>query len=459
MSNTAEQSGAYNHDTRFQGTDKQMDRMVRVLKVRRRARTNLLSGFVDISNFKYREVGQIDFFDLWEREQTRLTPFCLDDENRCVIFVHTPVETDLTQVHPFFYEAQRRHAEVLYAVPYDLLNQIADAACDPAADEDVIFLHSTGRCGSTLLCKLLGDLPGVQSVSEPDFFSQIVNLREHATDDRDAELARIIRSCTRLLYAHLIGRRPDCKKVVIKLRGVCISAADVFVAGLPAAKNMFLYRNALETVDSFIGAIYGVPLVRWAGKFGLDAKLLRLIAAVSPMKKNPQALAPLLKDPHYEKNTPEDLVAFLTVAWLSKMDRALNLTLSREGLFEALVRYEDLTAAPMPIVAQLSRALCLPAVDDLSRERMQVTLSKNSQEGTALASTGKTWMSPGQIQLMRKMLQLHNQIRDEKYRIPGTLSAREAVLEEGSSRWGRVIESAWPLSVDGEAPRASKVAG
>lgn len=63
-------------------------------------------------------------------------------------------------------------------------------------DTPVVFLHSTGRCGSTLLCRLLGDAAATVSVSEPDFYSQLVLLRDGASPAAEARLGAVTAACT-----------------------------------------------------------------------------------------------------------------------------------------------------------------------------------------------------------------------------------------------------------------------
>ena len=66
-----------------------------------------------------------------------------------------------------------------------------------------VFLHSTGRCGSTLLSQLLGSVEGALSVSEPDFYSQAMMLSKESSGKRDAELTKLMQNFTRLLSYHL----------------------------------------------------------------------------------------------------------------------------------------------------------------------------------------------------------------------------------------------------------------
>lgn len=392
------------------------------LRVLRAKRRNLLDGFVDIGDFKTRSAGTVDFRQVWARASGRLTPYCFDATKERVVFVETREPVDLTEDHPFFYEAQRRHAGMLYAVPYEEVVALAAEVQAAWRDTPIVFLHSTGRCGSTLLCRLLGDAAATVSVSEPDFYSQLVVLADGADPAKARQLAAVTAACTRLLVAQLRETHPAAQSVVIKLRGMAVFAADLMARDLPEARNLFLYRNAVDTVDSFFAMLLRVPIMRLARKVRLETLVLRLVALLNPMMRNPGALAPLYKDPHYRKQIPEDLAAFLTIAWMSKMHHALALQRQPEVFFDAVLRYEDLRAGGVSIMPGTLTALALPPADELAQARMTRTLSRNAQEGSVLASTGGSSMNAAQQAMVQRMLNLHPELHRIDFQLPGTMA-------------------------------------
>lgn len=394
-----------------------------VLQVKRPKRRTLLDGFADVNDFHVHPLGSEDFRALWQSSCQRLTPYCLDADRERVIFVETPERINLVDDHPFFYEAQRRHAIKLHAVPYEAVMTLAAEIPEAVARTPVVFLHSTGRCGSTLLCRLLGDAAGTISVSEPDFYSQLVLLRDGMNAEEEARLGQITAACTQLLVMHLRSLNGAAQSVVVKLRGVAVFAADLLASHSPDARHMFLYRNAIDTVDSFFAMLMRVPLMRFARKLRLETMVLRILAWLNPMKSNPGALAPLYKKPHYQKQIPEDLAAFLTIAWLSKMDRVLDLQRNSPAFFQALLRYEDLCSQGTQMIPNLLMALGLPPADEVAMARMERTLSRNAQEGSLLASTGGSALQPRQRDMIQRMLALHEEIHESGYELPGTLKS------------------------------------
>src|SRR5690606_19867375 len=101
-----------------------------------------------------------------------LSLYCLDFQNRRALFAETGPEIDLAQ-SPFLFVAQFRNARAIVSAPFEALGPIAEAApLDPAS---LVFLHSVGRCGSTLVRNVLASQPSICSLSEPDAFTQIAD--------------------------------------------------------------------------------------------------------------------------------------------------------------------------------------------------------------------------------------------------------------------------------------------
>jgi LPS sulfotransferase NodH len=116
---------------------------------------------------------------------------------------------------------------------------------------------SIGRCGSTLLNRLLA-VDGSLTVSEPDVFSQVAGLTgiasqsgrpEHQVcDDAKAVLRATLQSLR--TWAHV---PPD--RLVIKLRSQANEAVEQIVAAFPQARFVFVFRDSLEGwVRSFVRA-------------------------------------------------------------------------------------------------------------------------------------------------------------------------------------------------------------
>eukprot|EP00026_Physarum_polycephalum_P008601 Phypoly_transcript_08689.p1 GENE.Phypoly_transcript_08689~~Phypoly_transcript_08689.p1 ORF type:complete len:189 (+),score=23.98 Phypoly_transcript_08689:32-568(+) len=94
-------------------------------------------------------------------------PYCTlysyDFSERRAFFAKTRVDKDLYTC-PFLYLAQLQNATHFYSVPIELLEKVlfkepsndfvfSNQNTSLQSEDQVLFLFSTGRCGSTLLCK------------------------------------------------------------------------------------------------------------------------------------------------------------------------------------------------------------------------------------------------------------------------------------------------------------------
>jgi hypothetical protein len=279
--------------------------------------------------------------------------YCLDEETREALFVHTPPGVDLTAA-PFCYLAQYQHAQRLIAVPYDTLHELAGTLPAPG---NLILVYSVGRCGSTLISQCLNAVPGVRSYSEPDVFTQITMLR-HRNPRRDEEYAQLISSCTRLL-----GR--GAETLAVKFRASGIQLADLFHRVFPDAHSLFLYRHAERWLESMhAGFTTNLP-----GP-GAEPVFTRFLMASAPL------LMPFIRR---HKRQPT-LVETYTLNWLSVMDKYV--ALRQAGVPFLAAGYEEITAAPKPTLIKLLSYCGLP-VDDI--DGAYQTFASDSQEGTLLS--------------------------------------------------------------------------
>src|SRR5437773_7971171 len=147
-------------------------------------------GVVGSTDFRVRDGGTTD--PRIVLQQPNLTLYCLDFENRQALFVETPSDCDLSRA-PFLYQAQYDAARRLIQIPYETLHRLAaEVVLDPSR---LILIYSVGRCGSTLVSHAFNEVEGVESLSEPDVFTQMLG-HWGAKDLDSAEQAELLRSCT-----------------------------------------------------------------------------------------------------------------------------------------------------------------------------------------------------------------------------------------------------------------------
>jgi hypothetical protein len=147
---------------------------------------------------------------------------------------------------PFVYQAYRDLATAAYLVPFAEAHAVTSQLFGKEQSElisSVLFVQSTGRCGSTLLSKLLHVLSNAYSLSEPDIFSiiQVEATLKSNLMPRD-ETIRLFRTCTTLLTkAVKVHRKRTDELIVIKHRSFLVLHADLLHEATPEAKVRKIY--------------------------------------------------------------------------------------------------------------------------------------------------------------------------------------------------------------------------
>lgn len=394
-----------------------------------------IASVVSPSDFKMSLQGEVDFREYIAQHLGRVTPYCIDQPRREVLFVGTSDDVDLITCKPFIYEGQRLTAEKVIRASFDELHQLVQMG---GYDEVIkpLFLYSTGRCGSTLLCNLMGDCSDLVAVSEPDYFTQLPFLLQKHGAEVGEELAQVTHDLSVLLLAHIRVRYPQ-GDVVFKLRSQCNEVAELIQCAFPDARNIFLYRNVVATVNSFCSVLAGHPLIRFAKL--LNSKyfpLLNIIPVgalnlVPLLSANIRAVAPLSSQFKYAKVGIGTGTGVFALAWLSGLDKVLQIQRNNGPFFGAVLRYEELKNQPFETIATLLRQLGLPPVNEDSRKQMTFTLQKDSQQGSDLASSGEYVLSALDEQLIARAIESHKVVNSLDYQLPGSIiTASEITVPE-----------------------------
>jgi hypothetical protein len=336
-------------------------------------------SIASLDDFSLLAHGTVDARLVLERPQ--ITLYCLDDKHRRAVFVETPPEVDLTR-HAFYYRAQYDYAQRVLAVSYDSLNQLA-AKVD-SRNLRPILIYSVGRCGSTLLSRALGCLDEVRSLSEPDVYAQIADMRPK-DGSRDGELIQLIRSCTSLLGRTNSGQAGT---LAIKFRSFSIAIGDLFHTAFPLAKTLFLYRNA-ET---------------WASSTARAMSILDGSATAANL-----GISPLM---------------MLTIMWVSVMDRYLDLY--AQGVPMLAVRYETLTSFPEPALRTIFEYCDLPLNQVSAAQR---AFAEDSQEGSALSrdrvQASRFVLTADHRLQIKQVLREHSRIQNAEFIVPNTVTVEQ----------------------------------
>lgn len=307
-----------------------------------------------LRDFTCSEMGKVDpavtIYD------PTISLYCFDHDSEHAIFVQVPHDVDIT-LGPFLYLEQYEHAQRILAVPYEVFHRLA-ASIDARAP--LVFIHSTGRAGSTLLSKAFGDMESVTSLSEPDVYTQAVSMRLSGV--QDDEICRLLSSATKILFNPAFAGNTSLH--VVKFRSFCIEVADLLSAALPDAGSLFLWRNLGAYIHSSMRA------------FGVDDMSPEVgRAALASLA----GTAPLL-DEELRQRSELDRVEVLCLIWLSAMHTYARF--NQQGIPMLAMRYDELVAEPLRMMETILAYLGLPT-DRLSGSLR--AFERDSQSGSMVS--------------------------------------------------------------------------
>jgi hypothetical protein len=296
-------------------------------------------------DFVLREVGSLDPLRLVEDDGLSL--YSVDPVQRAALFVRTPPQLDLFRA-PFLWHAQYTEATEVISVPFGDLADLAARA--PMSLDRLVLIHSTGRCGSTLVSMALAEASDVAALSEPDVFIQLQQMRDRG----DPEVDSILEACTRLLFAPRAAR--TC---VVKLRSQNIELADLLLRCFPSAKTVFVYRQVDSWARSAVRAfgLFGELLAIWDHLGDLQPRVRSLVDG--------EELCPFPSP-----------IEFLGWMYATPMLRAT--ILQRQGIPLFMARYEELNDRPLEVLT----ALCEFCDLEISTDALEGVIARDSQEGT-----------------------------------------------------------------------------
>jgi len=236
--------------------------------------------------------------------------YCLDQSSKMAVFVQTPPDCDLNAT-AFMRMAQYQKAEHVLLVPWSCLQPLAAKISEP---ENLILIFNIGRSGTTLVSRMLAQVSGVLSLSEPE---ALFNITMEKNSNDPTLNQQLIFACTKLSCIPPYG--PPPKTVAMKFQSQNILNCDDYFAVYPNAKYVFLYRDAKTWANSIykMTRSFGFPEL-W------DQSHLETAWNIFSAASNIEYLAPYL-DRQAELIHPEQFIApawafYLEyyMAWLAK---------------------------------------------------------------------------------------------------------------------------------------------
>ncbi|MEM7117869.1 MAG: sulfotransferase [Chloroflexota bacterium] len=330
--------------------------------------------------------------------------YCFDDQRRQAIFVELPPHIALAN-EPFVYQSQFEYAQQLFTLPLSLFNQLAKEL--PAIPRP-IFIHITGRSGSTLLSHALNSSGLVKSLAEPDVVSQFAALRYQSDTVEEDELRELADSTMRFLFKDC--HQPGILSHAVKFRNQGTLVMDIFQSACPQGKNIFLYRNIVDFVSSFQRILRnaGIPERKpfWAWRDEFQAYLAGNLRHLSRYVDSEQAELTIAQQ--------------VALWWIAVIE--WYVAQHNQGIPAMSVSYTDLVANQAKTLTKLFRYCGLPSSNVTQGLQAYV---KDSQSGTRMArekpdEVNSQRLTPDELSAVQAILSNHPVLGHSDFRMPSS---------------------------------------
>ena len=324
-------------------------------------------------------------------------------------FVETAENVNIysSKVHPFFFVAQFKYARNVIKMSITDFVSLAEMIGDPTVP--VIWISNTGRCGGTMLCEVLESVPETLLIHESDPPLHLWRLQDKGKFNA-TQYDAILRSIIRILGKPHHGTQRIC----IKPRPQCTVMMKDITRLLPNIRQIFMYRNPLNTIISLVGMMYSEPFPivlcscadsEWFSKICPYFRHLQRYNFVSKPKD--------FQDVPADANTA-GVFAYL---W------SYMIIIAREALTRdpkiLPVKYEDIIARPKEAVCQLFDSL---EIDYIHVDNALTSMERDSQRDSVLnrdklASNKNSISTADRIKIDSILSKFDLQLWDRDFRI------------------------------------------
>lgn len=146
----------------------------------------------------------------------------------------------------FYSHGVTQNATRYFSVPYKTFINLAQGMPDPAPN--LLFVWSTGRCGSTLMSQLLHtDARVAASLSEPPVIATLHRLTQSSVVNSHDDKTWIS-SVLKMLFKNWAS---EGQVICVKPHPVAIELVPLLKRAAPRIRHCFLYRDSAPNVESW----------------------------------------------------------------------------------------------------------------------------------------------------------------------------------------------------------------
>lgn len=358
--------------------------------------------------------------------------YCMTKDE--VIFVEVPEGVDITgtkQPRVPMYIQQFKRAHSLITMPLPAFHKIAHDLGNPRVP--IIWISNTGHCGSTMLCQMFAQLPGMVVMNSPDVLTTLAYLQNNNSFEK-GEYEQLLPGAIRIMC------KPDerARMICIKTRPCCTIQMPAIFKNFPQIYQLYVYRNSLKTVASSLN-IFGVEELDIISRYILDSEVLSTIFPCFRKLLYRKFCAVLDKSPPILEPKRMTTSCAFTMAWAANIAACLEATEAGVPLMPLL--FEDMMRNP--------RRTCSVLFDHLEirQDFVETALEGFKLDTTKMASNNPSSVLPES----RKTLPQHFRVEadsvlkkfglpklGERYEIPGLIDFEAPKFSRESTR-GRYI--------------------
>ena len=295
------------------------------------------------------------------------------------VFVETPENINLysSDENPFLYMAQFYRSTVVIRMPIETFHNLAGTIGDPRIP--VIWITSTGRCGSTLLGQIFEAMTGTVTLAEPQAPQNVANLRKFDQINL-AEYDSCLQSAVRMLCKPQPGTTMICIKGTPAAVSTMADISNLF----PNFKHIFAYRTCLGTVSSWLGVMTSTSF-NIALRASIDSEWF---SSVVPIGRNHFINVLIDRANHAPRfSFKTNTVGLIVHMWANFIFIAKEAMSNNNSILP--VKYEDMLSDPLATCSRLFQHMGL---DQQHLEGVTDVFKRDSQRGSIL-SRGKIFDS------------------------------------------------------------------
>lgn len=307
------------------------------------------------------------------------------------LFVEVPHGYDIFDCRksPFIHIGQFKESVRIITMPLSAFFRCAEELGDPKSK--VIWLHSTGRCGSTAMSQVFEAIPNCTTVSEPMCMftyrnegGVVYNTKKYRQLLNSETYENVVKATARMM-AKPNEHNPD----ILFIKNFTLSGVievPLLEQMFPNDSHLFLYRDCLDTVQSYLKSLNSHFWMALVMKLRANACLRYTI-------RSPKLLFKALSPPEIidmnqwlnDTNTQLDMSAFglLVIQWSSCCQYYTHLVNTTPTQMKA-IRYEDIVEHK-DATLHLLFEFCGISLDYM--ELAKKSLEADSQAGTCLSMT------------------------------------------------------------------------